>query len=120
MILSFGTVFGFLEFFWYNFWIFRIKDRGKTSLNNFSLLKLNPTTSFHSVVAMTIEKIEEELEVFGHDHRQGCPGVQGPCPSGEEIDCDHNIHFRHEGAEDDACGIERMILFLFSFTSGKG
>ena len=84
-------------------------------MNNFSLLKLNPTTSFHSVVAMTIEEIEEELEVFGHDHRQGCPGVQGPGPSGEEIDCDHKIHLRHEGAEDDACGIERIQrLILFS------
>ena len=73
-------------------------------MNNFSLLKLNPTTSFHSVAAMMIEKIEEELEVFGHDHRQGCPGVQGPGPSGEEIDCDHKIHLRHEG--------ERMIQRL--------
>ena len=72
-----------------------------------------------------IEKIEEEREVFGHDHRQGCPGVQGPCPSGEEIDCDHNIHFRHEGAEDDACGIERMMQRLifsskFYLWEGKG
>ena len=75
MILSFGTVFGFLDFFG---------------------------------------------TIFGHDHRQGCPCVQGPGPSGEEIDSDHKIHLRHEGAEDDACGIERMILFLFSFTSGKG